>query len=40
MDHLYALLDANQTFALNGRDTATTVPWRSALHEMGPAPGS
>lgn len=39
MDHLYALLDANQTFALNGRDTTNHCPMAlHALHEMGASP--
>ncbi|TNI61692.1 hypothetical protein CF121_09890 [Aeromonas media] len=39
MDHLYALLDANQTFALNGRGTTNHCPMAlHALHEMGASP--
>lgn len=36
MDNLHALLDANQAFALNGRDTTNHCPMAlHALHEMG-----
>ncbi|MGY3942990.1 questin oxidase family protein [Aeromonas tecta] len=36
MDYLHTLLDANQTFALNGRDTTNHCPMAlHALHEMG-----
>ena len=39
MDHLYALLDANQSFALNGRGTTNHCPMAlHALHEMGASP--
>ena len=39
MDYLHALLDANQTFALNGRDTTNHCPMAlHALHEMGASP--
>lgn len=39
MDHLYALLDANQAFALNGRGTTNHCPMAlHALHEMGASP--
>ncbi|MGL5812633.1 MAG: questin oxidase family protein [Aeromonas sp.] len=36
MDYLHSLLDANQAFALNGRDTTNHCPMAlHALHEMG-----
>ncbi|MFM5085262.1 questin oxidase family protein [Aeromonas media] len=39
MDHLYPLLDANQSFALNGRGTTNHCPMAlHALHEMGASP--
>lgn len=39
MDYLHALLDANQAFALNGRDTTNHCPMAlHALHEMGAGP--
>lgn len=39
MDNLHALLDANQTFPLNGRDTTNHCPMAlHALHEMGANP--
>ncbi|WP_349918345.1 questin oxidase family protein [Aeromonas veronii] len=39
MDNLHALLDANQAFALNGRDTTNHCPMAlHALHEMGATP--
>lgn len=39
MDYLHSLLDANQAFALNGRDTTNHCPMAlHALHEMGASP--
>ena len=39
MDLLHSLLDANATFALNGRDTTNHCPMAlHALHEMGASP--